>query len=81
MRTGGRTDMTKLIVAFRNFANAHKNENPRSLTLQRQKNEITFVSNSPRIPKEHCLFGRFPAILALRFEYTAWCKSRLSLDV
>jgi hypothetical protein len=25
MRTGGRTDMTKLIVAFRNFANAPKN--------------------------------------------------------
>ena len=23
-RTNGRTDMTKLIVAFRNFANAHK---------------------------------------------------------
>ena len=23
-RTGGRTDMTKLIVAFRRFANAHK---------------------------------------------------------
>ena len=26
-RTGGRTDMTKLIVAFRNFANAPKNDN------------------------------------------------------
>jgi hypothetical protein len=25
MRTDGRTDMTKLIVAFRNFANAPKN--------------------------------------------------------
>ena len=24
-RTGGRTDMTKLIVAFRDFANGHKN--------------------------------------------------------
>jgi len=26
MRTDGRTDSTKLIVASRNFANAHKNE-------------------------------------------------------
>ena len=26
VRTGGRTDMTKLIVAFRNFANAPKNQ-------------------------------------------------------
>ena len=25
-RTGGETDMTKLIVAFRNFANASKND-------------------------------------------------------
>ena len=27
-RTDGRTDMTKLIVAFRNFANAPKNARP-----------------------------------------------------
>ena len=26
MRTDGQTDMTKLVVAFRNFANALKNE-------------------------------------------------------
>ena len=26
---GGRTDMTKLIIAFRNFANAPKNQNTR----------------------------------------------------
>ena len=30
MRTDGRTDMTKLIVAFRNFANAHKNKTYRA---------------------------------------------------
>jgi hypothetical protein len=32
MRTDGRTDMTKLIVAFRNFANAPKNYNDRTFT-------------------------------------------------
>jgi hypothetical protein len=28
VQTGGRTDLTKLIVAYRNFANALKNKQP-----------------------------------------------------
>ena len=30
-QTGGRTDMTKLVVAFRNFANAPKTHSKRKL--------------------------------------------------
>jgi len=33
MRTDGRTDITKLIVAFRNFAHAPKNRRPEFLPL------------------------------------------------
>jgi hypothetical protein len=32
MRTDGQTDMTKLIVAFRNFENAPKNSNATTTT-------------------------------------------------
>jgi hypothetical protein len=33
MRTDGRTEITKLIIAFRNFANAPKNRRPESLPV------------------------------------------------
>ena len=33
---GGRTDMTKVIVAFRNFVNAHKNQ-PKELLIQHSR--------------------------------------------
>jgi hypothetical protein len=37
MRTDRQTDMTKLIVAFRNFANSPKMHKPEQLTLQNCK--------------------------------------------
>ena len=39
MRTDGRTDMTKLIVAFRNFANAPKKLDTKFNKTQKNKNE------------------------------------------
>jgi len=52
MRTDGRTgrqDMTKLIVAFRNFANAHKNDAHPYLRFTLDRKYLKSVNNSEQL--------------------------------
>jgi len=41
VKTGGRTDVTKVIVAFRNFANAPKNEGVYRLCASQDLNTVS----------------------------------------
>jgi len=43
-RTDGRTDMTKLIVAFRNFAKSPKNQHTHARALIRQPCAVALLS-------------------------------------
>jgi hypothetical protein len=48
-RTDGRTDMTKLIVAFRNFANAPRNMSYRTHTHYLESTSCPNVNNKQRL--------------------------------
>jgi hypothetical protein len=58
MRTDGRTDrttdMTKLIVAFRNFAITHKNMHWRH---ERPDGDYNYLIQSDQDENDSCLFG------------------------
>ena len=56
MRTDGRTDMTKLIVAFRYFANAPKNSTPFSVPVCSCKNLLNIFYFKPFSSPFHALF-------------------------
>jgi hypothetical protein len=66
MRTDLRTDMTKLIVAFRNFANAPKNKGGRN-RLQNLLEKCEIHAHLPSHPRKHIkIHTHRPKLLSVR---------------
>jgi hypothetical protein len=70
MRTDLRTDMTKLIVAFRNFANAPKNKGGRNRVknlLEKSEIHAHLPSHTPTHPQKHIkIHTHKPKLLSVR---------------
>jgi hypothetical protein len=56
-QTGGRTDMTKLIVAFHNCANAPKNDKRESNYNAQKKEKVYLPSLRMKVPDHVYVFG------------------------
>jgi hypothetical protein len=76
-RTDGRTDMTKLIVAFRNFANAPKNQNTHFIFNNFFPGSCTLQATAQKICKNTDTHSEYVTLVA--FPRQQWLRERASV--